>query len=361
MDGSKIEQIIDDWGKYLQSKEYGREMRFFEMQLPESLLPHPKEEIEEALNIYIKHFEKIGKQELAQPYLNSMAILSTFVSDEQAINNLSQNKSFEDPKTKDIKRILIVEDSRILAEQLSEILSNEGFIVKIAYDGEEALKEIPRTHFDFVYLGIMMPKLNGLDVLRIIKDEKIKVGPIVVFSALVVKKDLCIQLGAKGFENLDNISPSDVVNKIKNYLQDYDPSKEWANTSSNPAIDLVEVRISDVHKVFYELLSIHGSDPIQHRKAVEKGMEEVLGNRTGWIRVAPGHFTYTNGMNIFIDPVTPPSTWGLISEIAKRVLQIELEEIIPITSKDKATEIQKAIDKLINERDWTITFIRKRI
>lgn len=88
MDGSKLEQIIDDWSKYLQSKEYAREVRFFMAQIPESLLPHPKEKIEEALNVYIRHFERIGKHELAQTYLNTTVVLSTFVNDEVAIKNL---------------------------------------------------------------------------------------------------------------------------------------------------------------------------------------------------------------------------------------------------------------------------------
>jgi hypothetical protein len=123
----------------------------------------------------------------------------------------------------------------------------------------------------------------------------------------------------------------------------------------------VEARIAEVHTVFYELIKINLPDPVQHRMAVEKGVEEVLQNRRGWTTVTPGHFTYTNGLNIFIEPVTPPSTWELISETAKRVLRTELEEIITGAPKNKTREIQKAVDRLMSEYDWKIYFPRKRL
>lgn len=135
---------------------------------------------------------------------------------------------------------------------------------------------------------------------------------------------------------------------------------KWNMTNKNIE-EIVEEHISDVHKVFYELLKIYNFDPVEHRKAVENGVEEVLKNRAGWVTVTPHHFAYKNGLNIFIDPVTPPNTWGLISETAKRVLRIELEEWVKGTPKEETALIQKATEKLIKERDWSIVFNRRKL
>lgn len=124
----------------------------------------------------------------------------------------------------------------------------------------------------------------------------------------------------------------------------------------------IEQRTSEIHKIFYALNNIVTSyDPISHRITVEEKIGEILKNRTGWTLNSKGHFTYLNEMSVFIDPVTPPNTWGLISETAKRVLHIELEESLNGSSLDKTAEIQKAVDRLINEYCWDIVFSRKKL
>jgi hypothetical protein len=85
MDASRINQIIDAYGAFLESPEQKRLSRLFLTEIPESLLPYPKEEIKEALNVYIRHFEKIGKKDQAQAFNNVLTTLYTFVSDEEAI------------------------------------------------------------------------------------------------------------------------------------------------------------------------------------------------------------------------------------------------------------------------------------
>lgn len=131
----------------------------------------------------------------------------------------------------------------------------------------------------------------------------------------------------------------------------------------------VEARITEVHQTFWGLFSkvrVHPEDPVdgynKSRTAAEEALEKALQNRSGWSSVAPGHFTYTNGLNVFIEPATPPNPWILIIETAKRVLRIELEEIVTGTQKNKTKEIQKAVNRLINDHDWyAVGFIRRRV
>ena len=72
------------------------------------------------------------------------------------------------------KKILIVDDEaniRILMEQVLEKLEDEGVELFVAENGQEALETIQDEKPDLVFLDIMMPKMNGLDVCRTVKKE----------------------------------------------------------------------------------------------------------------------------------------------------------------------------------------------
>jgi two-component system response regulator CpxR len=67
--------------------------------------------------------------------------------------------------------ILIADDDTELCELLREYLGLEGFEVRLAFDGEQALTESRRPGLDAMVLDIMMPKMNGIDVLRKLRKE----------------------------------------------------------------------------------------------------------------------------------------------------------------------------------------------
>jgi len=67
--------------------------------------------------------------------------------------------------------ILLADDDQELSELLAEYLGQEGFSVRLAHDGEQALQESRRPGLDAVVLDIMMPKLNGIEVLRSLRKE----------------------------------------------------------------------------------------------------------------------------------------------------------------------------------------------
>ena len=62
--------------------------------------------------------------------------------------------------------VLIAEDEPHIVESLSFILSREGFVVTCAEDGEAAFRQIAETAPDLMILDVMLPKMNGFDVLR---------------------------------------------------------------------------------------------------------------------------------------------------------------------------------------------------
>lgn len=79
-------------------------------------------------------------------------------------------------------RILLAEDEVGLAEAVGAILRREGYSVDIAYDGEAGLRKALEAAYDCIILDIMMPKMNGLDVLTFLRIKEIDT-PVMLLTA----------------------------------------------------------------------------------------------------------------------------------------------------------------------------------
>lgn len=69
-------------------------------------------------------------------------------------------------------RILVVEDEKTLNKMITKTLINTGYSVDSCFNGEEALHFLEMGEFDAVILDIMMPKLNGIETIRIMRKKK---------------------------------------------------------------------------------------------------------------------------------------------------------------------------------------------
>ncbi len=78
-------------------------------------------------------------------------------------------------------RILVVDDEKIIVKGIKFNLENEGFDVETAYNGEDALEIIKNVHLDLVILDLMMPKLDGLETCRRIRE--FSTVPIIMLTA----------------------------------------------------------------------------------------------------------------------------------------------------------------------------------
>jgi DNA-binding response OmpR family regulator len=78
-------------------------------------------------------------------------------------------------------RILIIEDEDSLARNISDILVKEGYLPEIASDGEEGLQKGLSEDFNLIVLDILLPKLNGYEVLRELRRNKIKT-PVLILT-----------------------------------------------------------------------------------------------------------------------------------------------------------------------------------
>jgi len=102
----------------------------------------------------------------------------------------------------DQRRMLVVDDVEANRDVLTRRLKRQGFVVATAENGRQAMEMVRKTSFDLVLLDIMMPEMDGFEVLRRLKaDENLKHIPVIMISALseldsVVK---CIEMGAEDY------------------------------------------------------------------------------------------------------------------------------------------------------------------
>ncbi len=80
-------------------------------------------------------------------------------------------------------RILYVEDEKFLAEAVIHLLKKAKIDVDYVADGEEGLELALKPNYDVVVLDIMLPKMSGLEILRIMRERKVKT-PVIMLSAL---------------------------------------------------------------------------------------------------------------------------------------------------------------------------------
>src|SRR3989338_6221579 len=120
-------------------------------------------------------------------------------------------------------KILIVEDDQFLRDLYNELLTEAGYTVAFAPDGEDGLDKAGVGGYDLVLLDIMLPKMDGLEVLRRLRDHKPKTpnGPVVLLTNLgqdaIIKEGF--SLGATGYIIKSAMTPDQVLEEVKVFLK----------------------------------------------------------------------------------------------------------------------------------------------
>ncbi|GAI13738.1 unnamed protein product [marine sediment metagenome] len=121
-----------------------------------------------------------------------------------------------------MKTILLIEDDPFLIEIYTTKLKEAGFSVVVATDGKEGLKKIKEKIPDLLLLDIVLPSLNGWEILREIKkNDKLNNVKIVILSNLSQKDEIekGLKLGAAKYLIKAHYTPSEVVEEIKKILK----------------------------------------------------------------------------------------------------------------------------------------------
>jgi DNA-binding response OmpR family regulator len=121
-------------------------------------------------------------------------------------------------------KILIVEDDPLMSRMYQKIFKFEGFDVEMAGDGEEGMTKARAIVPTLILLDIMMPKINGLQVLEKLKaDPELKKIPVVMLTNLAGQSDAekALSMGAIKYIVKSEYEPKQVTNMVKEILAGY--------------------------------------------------------------------------------------------------------------------------------------------
>lgn len=120
------------------------------------------------------------------------------------------------------KKILIIEDDLFLRQLMARKLSKEGYEIVEAIDGEEGLKKIKETKPDLVLLDLILPGMDGFEVLsKKNEDPEIRKIPVIILSNLGQREDIerGLKLGAVDYLVKAHFTPQEIITKIANLLK----------------------------------------------------------------------------------------------------------------------------------------------
>ena len=119
-------------------------------------------------------------------------------------------------------KILIIEDDKFLRELITQKVSQEGYEVLGAVDGEEGLKMAGEEQPSLILLDLILPTMGGFDVLRKLKEqEETKNISVIILSNLGQKEDIDkgMQLGAVDYMVKAHFTPGEIIEKIKSVME----------------------------------------------------------------------------------------------------------------------------------------------
>jgi DNA-binding response OmpR family regulator len=120
------------------------------------------------------------------------------------------------------KTILIVEDDKFLRELITQKLVKEGYDTLMAIDGEEGIKKIREGKPDLVLLDLILPGIDGFEVLsRMKEDENLAKIPVIILSNLGQREEVerGLKLGANDYMIKAHFTPREIIDKIKTILK----------------------------------------------------------------------------------------------------------------------------------------------
>ena len=119
-------------------------------------------------------------------------------------------------------KILLVEDDEFLRELYADTLKGEGYTIDTAEDGAIALQKVKQGGWDLILLDIILPKMNGIDIIKEItaNNPTFKPAKKLIFLTNLDKDEeikAALQLG-DGYIIKSQITPGDLLNEVKLYL-----------------------------------------------------------------------------------------------------------------------------------------------
>lgn len=119
------------------------------------------------------------------------------------------------------KKILVADDTQEVVNVVEEVLTNAGFTVYKASDGEEALSRVWEVKPDLILLDVMMPKKNGYEVLDILKEQPDTQGiPVIMLTARTGELDKKISYASGADDYIEKpFSVAELLKKVNLFFE----------------------------------------------------------------------------------------------------------------------------------------------
>lgn len=156
-----------------------------------------------------------------------------------------------------MKKILIVEDDESIAELQKDYLEMGGFLVELCNDGNKGFQSIQENEYDLIILDIMLPGIDGLEILKRIRDTRDL--PVLLVSAKKEEIDKIRGLGLGADDYITKpFSPGELVARVNAHIAKYERlGNKFANPSKKSMLTVRGLEIQkDARRVFVNGLEI---------------------------------------------------------------------------------------------------------
>ena len=141
------------------------------------------------------------------------------------------------------ERILVVDDEKAIADLVGIYLTKEGFDVQIAYSGADAAKAILEQEFDLALLDVMLPDIDGFELLRTIRFSH--TYPVIMLTARDAQQDKIegLSLGADDYV-VKPFRPLELIARVHAQLRRYTSYGSRSQAAESPTIQLDGLEIN---------------------------------------------------------------------------------------------------------------------
>jgi DNA-binding response OmpR family regulator len=252
------------------------------------------------------------------------------------------------------KKILIIEDEESLVELLVTKLEKEGYEVESAYNGEEGYAKIENFKPDLILLDIVMPKMDGYEVLEKIKENNIK-SPVIVISnsGQPVEIEKTRKLGAVDHLIKTEFNPDDVLTMVLKYFGDSKEEKKEEEKKEEAPIagELEKHENDDVKKLDITVLLVEDDNFLREictKKLVKDGYtvytaidgEQAIANVE---KIDPDI--------VLLDIILPALDGFQILEFIRKSKKASLKDVpvVMLSNLGQEDDIKKAMDMGAND------------
>jgi DNA-binding response OmpR family regulator len=177
-------------------------------------------------NIPILVFSNLGQPEEIEKGLKLGAndyVMKTDLTPTELLEKVERMLiRIKEPKKKIKKRVLIIEDEKEIARLYQTRLAKAGFEVEVAENGAWGLRLASHGDFDIILLDMIMPAMDGYEVLKQLKkDLRTKKVPVLVFSNSAQDEEIAeaLEMGAEDYFLKTKVTPAEVAEEVKRVLK----------------------------------------------------------------------------------------------------------------------------------------------